>query len=44
MSLPVTEEILKTCLRLQINEALEPDDIREVARRTREVAKFYRKA
>jgi len=30
-------------LRFQINEAMEPDCIREVARGIRKVAKFYRK-
>ncbi len=44
VNLPVTEEILKTCLRFQINEAMEPDYIREVAHGIRKVAKFYGRA
>lgn len=42
--LPVTEDILKTCMRFQINEAMEPDYIRAVARGICKVAKFYAKA
>jgi perosamine synthetase len=42
--LPVTEEILNTCLRFQINEAMEPEYIRAVARGIRKVGKYYAKA
>jgi len=42
--LPVTKDILKTCMRFQINEAMEPDYIRDVARGIRKVAKFYQQS
>lgn len=43
VSLPVTEDILETCMRFQINEAMDEDYIRDIARGVRKVAKFYSK-
>jgi perosamine synthetase len=44
VKLPVTEKILQTCLRFQINEAMAPDYIRAVARGIRKVARYYHSA
>lgn len=41
VKLPVTEDILKTCLRFQLNEAMDEDYIRAVARAVRKVARHY---
>jgi perosamine synthetase len=41
VKLPVTESILKTCMLFRINEAMEEDYIRSVARAVRKVAKHY---
>ena len=38
---PETEAILKTCLRFQVNEAMDEDYIRSVAKAVRKVAKHY---
>lgn len=38
---PVTEEILKTCMLFRVNEAMDEDYIRAVARAVRKVAKHY---
>lgn len=44
VNLPVTEQILSTCIRFQINEAMDEDYIRAVAGGVRKVAKFYSRA
>jgi len=41
VKLPVTEDILKTCLRFPVTEAMDEDYIRAVARAVRKVAKHY---
>jgi len=41
VKLPVTEDILKTCLRLPVTEAMDEDYIRAVAGAVRKVAKHY---
>ncbi len=41
VSLPVTEEILKTCMRFPLNEAMDEDYLRAVANAVRKVAKHY---
>jgi dTDP-4-amino-4,6-dideoxygalactose transaminase len=41
VNLPVTEEILKTCMRFALNEAMEEDYIRAVAAAIRKVAMHY---
>jgi dTDP-4-amino-4,6-dideoxygalactose transaminase len=41
LNLPVTEEILKTCTLFRVNEAMDEDYIRDVARAVRKVAKHY---
>jgi dTDP-4-amino-4,6-dideoxygalactose transaminase len=41
VNLPVTEEILKTCMRFPLNEAMDEDYIRAVAAAVRKVAKHY---
>jgi dTDP-4-amino-4,6-dideoxygalactose transaminase len=41
VNLPVTEEILKTCMRFPLNQAMEEDYIRAVAAAVRKVAKHY---
>jgi dTDP-4-amino-4,6-dideoxygalactose transaminase len=38
---PVTEDILKTCMRFQVSEAMDEDYIRSVAKAVRKVAKHY---
>jgi len=38
---PVTEDILKTCMRFPLNEAMDEDYIRAVAKAVRKVAKHY---
>ena len=38
---PVTEEILKTCMLFRVNEAMDEEYIRAVARAVRKVAKHY---
>ncbi|HOX58773.1 MAG TPA: DegT/DnrJ/EryC1/StrS family aminotransferase [Candidatus Paceibacterota bacterium] len=38
---PETEAILKTCLRFGVNEAMDEDYIRSVAKAVRKVAKYY---
>lgn len=38
---PVTEEILKTCMLFRLNEAMDEDYIRAVAKAVRKVAKHY---
>ena len=38
---PETEAILKTCMRFQVNEAMDEDYIRSVAKAVRKVAKHY---
>lgn len=38
---PVTEQILKTCMLFRVNEAMDEDYIRGVARAVRKVAKHY---
>lgn len=38
---PVTEEILKTCMLFRLNEAMDEEYIRAVARAVRKVAKHY---
>lgn len=38
---PETEAILKTCMRFQVNEAMDEDYIRQVAKAVRKVAKHY---
>ena len=38
---PVTEEILKTCMLFRLNEAMDEDYIRGVAKAVRKVAKHY---
>lgn len=39
--LPVTEDILKTCMRFPLNEAMDEDYLRAVAGAVRKVAKHY---
>ena len=41
VKLPVTEDILKTCVRFTLNEAMDEDYIRLVAKAVRKVAKVY---
>lgn len=41
VKLPVTEDILKTCVRFTLNEAMDEDYIRAVAKAVRKVAKAY---
>jgi len=41
VNLPVTEEILKTCMRFPLNEAMDEDYMRLVAKAVRKVAKAY---
>ena len=41
VKLPVTEDILKTCLRFPVTEAMDEDYIHAVARAVRKVAKHY---
>jgi dTDP-4-amino-4,6-dideoxygalactose transaminase len=41
VNLPVTEEILKTCMRFALNEAMDEDYIRNVATAIRKVANHY---
>ncbi len=41
VKLPVTEDILATCMRFALNEAMDEDYIRAVARAVRKVAKAY---
>lgn len=41
LSLPVTEDILKTCMRFPLNEAMDEDYLRAVAKAVRKVAKHY---
>ncbi len=38
---PETEEILKTCLRFGLNEAMDEDYVRSIAKAVRKVAKHY---
>jgi len=38
---PVTEEILKTCMLFKVNEAMDEDYIRAVAKAVRKVAQHY---
>jgi perosamine synthetase len=41
VQLPVTEDILKTCMRFLLNEAMDEDYIKGVAKAVRKVAKKY---
>ena len=41
VKLPVTEDILKTCLRFPVTEAMDDDYIRAVAKAVRKVAKHH---
>lgn len=41
MSLPVTEDILKTCMRFPLNEAMDEDYLRAAAKAVRKVAKHF---
>ncbi len=41
INLPVTEDILKTCMRFPLNEAMDEDYLRSVAKAVRKVAKHY---
>jgi dTDP-4-amino-4,6-dideoxygalactose transaminase len=41
VNLPVTEEILKTCMRFALNEAMDEDYIRDVATAIRKVSNHY---
>jgi dTDP-4-amino-4,6-dideoxygalactose transaminase len=41
VKLPVTEAILKTCILFRVNEAMDEDYIRSVARAVRKVAAHY---
>ena len=41
VNLPMTEEILKTCMRFPLNEAMDEDYIRAVAAAIRKVVKYY---
>lgn len=41
VKLPVTEAILSTCMRFPVNEAMDKDYIRAVAKAVRKVAKRY---
>jgi dTDP-4-amino-4,6-dideoxygalactose transaminase len=41
VNLPVTEEILSTCMRFALNEAMDEDYLRLVAAAIRKVAKHY---
>jgi len=41
IKLPVTEDILRTCMRFPVNEAMDEDYIRAVAKAVRKVAKAY---
>ena len=38
---PETEAILKTCMRFMVNQAMDEDYIRQVAKAVRKVAKHY---
>jgi dTDP-4-amino-4,6-dideoxygalactose transaminase len=41
VNLPMTEDILKTCMRFALNEAMDEDYVRAVAGAIRKVAKHY---
>jgi dTDP-4-amino-4,6-dideoxygalactose transaminase len=41
INLPVTEDILKTCMRFALNEAMDEEYILAVAGAVRKVAKHY---
>ena len=38
---PETEAIIKTCMNFRVNEAMDDDYIRAVAKAVRKVAKYY---